>query len=696
MAKDGKTDYTELDRPYDNFLQRSEQDIVNVSKASQPTPTTSVGSSAGGDVSGGIGISGDTNQSNGNVERQPVKSDGAMGDVWIKNFIRSENWKPKSIGFYIDGKTGYAEFTNVFISGEIQALTGEIGGWTINSTSLSSSGIIIDSTGSISSVPFVSGPLGTGWSINGDGTAEFQNVTVRGTIRTSVFEKDTISAVNGMVLVSKADVLDTDMTALDSSTLTITGESSFVANEVIRIKDGTDDEWMLVTSVASAPTYVVTRDLAGSYSSNNNPVWTKGTAVVSMGVGSGTKTGFILLDSSSANSPYIDIYGRNSTTYTDYTLHGRYGWLKGITDSNVGLSGTDVWGLYSDSVYLTGTINATSGKFGTSTNYWSVGATGLTAVSPSTDVFLNYGKTDFGQDSTNGFILGYDFSATKPKFEIGSSATKLMTYDGTDFTLLGGIITGGTIRTAASGARIELLSSTTRLNAINSTGTVLVINNGDTAGVGILTITPNGTASRCIEIIIPSGLGSSAKAITIDNPSASICIDMTDAGSTGINMAGASTNGIKINHSGTNAALDISGNPSGEAQVVLSTSGDYPSIDMTYSGTSSNSYGIRITATSAAVKDSLYIANSATSHVLRCIYINRAASADNQVVAAMRIDATNSGVGGKACGIDFTGATIQSIMNVATDNTDPTGGGGAATGRIPIYVAGVLKYLAYY
>lgn len=54
---------------------------------------------------------------------------------------------------------------------------------------------------------------------------------------------------------------------------------------------------------------------------------------------------------------------------------------------------------------FTGTVNATAGKFGTSTNYWSVGATGLTAVSASTDVFINYGKTDFGQDATAGFIL---------------------------------------------------------------------------------------------------------------------------------------------------------------------------------------------------------------------------------------------------------------------------------------------------
>lgn len=92
------TDYTNIDEPYNTFLERSEQST-----------------------------------NNGNVETQPVKSDGAMSDVWIKNFIRSEGWRPKTSGFYINGQTGYAEFSNVYVSGNIQALTGSIGGFVINS-----------------------------------------------------------------------------------------------------------------------------------------------------------------------------------------------------------------------------------------------------------------------------------------------------------------------------------------------------------------------------------------------------------------------------------------------------------------------------------------------------------------------------------------------------------------------------------
>ena len=490
-----------IDRPYNAFLERSlldsDRSLLNV--GTEPDVAGNQITPVGGDTSSSGGSSG----LNGSVNDMPVKTDGSIGDVWIKNFIRSENWKPKSVGFAIDGQTGYAEFTNVYVSGDIQALTGHIGGWVINTDSITDlsgttgmssvitggddirfwagdvvpanaefsvteAGVLKATSGtiggnvlsptSISSTTFVSGPLGAGWNISNTGTAEFQNVTIRGTIRTSVFEKDTISAVNGIVMISKADILSIDMTALDASTLTISGQTSFVINEVIRIKDGTDDEYMLVTDVSGSPTYIVTRDLAGSYGVDSNPIWKKGTAIVSIGVGTGTKTGYVLLDSSSSNSPYIDVYGRNSNTYTDTTLHGRFGWLKGIVDADVGLNSTDVWGLYTDNAYLKGTIVATSGKFGSLTNYWNVSSVGLTAVSTNADIFLNYGKTDFGQDSTSGFILGYDYSASVSKFEIGSSSSIMMKYDGTNFTINGGIITGGLIRTGTGANRMEFTS----------------------------------------------------------------------------------------------------------------------------------------------------------------------------------------------------------------------------------------------
>jgi hypothetical protein len=127
-------DYTQIDTPYDENLNRSTSSSSsdNLLDSGETLDSTSA-----------------NNGDNGNVEVQPVKSDGGMGDVWIKNFIRSENWQPKKIGFYINGQTGYAEFSNVYVSGDIQALTGTIGGFTIGATTIIGGELTLNSAGLI-------------------------------------------------------------------------------------------------------------------------------------------------------------------------------------------------------------------------------------------------------------------------------------------------------------------------------------------------------------------------------------------------------------------------------------------------------------------------------------------------------------------------------------------------------------------
>jgi len=101
-------------------------------------------------------------------------------------------------------------------------------------------------------------------------------------------------------------------------------------------------------------------------------------------------------------------------------------------------------------VTATGTVNATAGKIGSATNYWSISANGITATSASADVIINYGKTDFTNVQT-GFILGYDYSASKAKFYIGS-ATEYFNWDGTSLVMAGTInATGGTFTGTISG-----------------------------------------------------------------------------------------------------------------------------------------------------------------------------------------------------------------------------------------------------
>jgi len=216
-------------------------------------------------------------------------------------------------------------------------------------------GNILITTNAIQSGNFVS--ENQGFQIKDDGYAEFENVRIRGRISSSVFESDKISAVGGKLFVGKSSVIAHSMTTLDSSALSLE-DSSFVVGDILRIKDGINEEYMEVTDASLAPIYSVNRDIANQYSANNNPNWQTGTAIVSTGnYLSGQNAGFIMMDAVSEHSPFIDIASRASSTYNDWDVKTRLGNLEGISDLDFGGSLTG-YGLYADNVYLKGCLFA--------------------------------------------------------------------------------------------------------------------------------------------------------------------------------------------------------------------------------------------------------------------------------------------------------------------------------------------------
>lgn len=336
-------------------------------------------------------------------------------------------------------------------AGYMTASSGLIGGWTIGTTTLSASTkIVLDASSQVITVGdgatyltidgpntriqtsnFSSGPLGKGWRIDQD-IIEIQNIRARGLIETAVFKKDEISAVGGYLLVSPADILDADMTALDASTLT-TKSVIFHANSVIRLKDITNDEYMLVLSNVGQ-VHTVTRDLVGSYTADNNPIWKAGTCVASLGVGTGSKTGFITMDTASVNSPFIDIVKRNSNTYSDYTTVVRVGNLEGITDATLGLPlGSQNYGIYTNNGFFSGAVVANTGRIGGTVNYWSI-STGELAGVGSGDLAIRSGQTDYNTGS--GFWIGRKSGTTKFSFGDGTVA-KSVTWDGSNLYIAG-------------------------------------------------------------------------------------------------------------------------------------------------------------------------------------------------------------------------------------------------------------------
>jgi hypothetical protein len=245
----------------------------------------------------------------------------------------------------ISSSTGI-NFNSVFTvnaSGAMTATSGTIGGWTLGSTTISATSITLDSGNQrisvgatspilidgankkIESSNYVSGYAGSGFHID-ENLMEVGNIACRGLIRTSVFQKDVISTVGGNLMVLDGDVLDTDMTALDSSTMTTKDTTTFSVGDILRIKDGIDDEWFEVTNATSAPTYTVTRDKDSAYTSNNNPAWKKGATIVNYGQ---SGDGGLYMTASETNAPYLSVFTHAGSPWSAMTTRLRIGNLNG-------------------------------------------------------------------------------------------------------------------------------------------------------------------------------------------------------------------------------------------------------------------------------------------------------------------------------------------------------------------------------
>uniref|UniRef100_A0A6M3IR49 Putative tail protein n=1 Tax=viral metagenome TaxID=1070528 RepID=A0A6M3IR49_9ZZZZ len=252
----------------------------------------------------------------------------------------------------------------------------------------------------VESSNYVSGAFGAGFHLSGD-LLETGNIACRGIFRTAVFQKDVISAVGGSVAILDADVLDVDMTAADNSTLTIEGNTTFAVNDILRIKDGTDDEWMLVTNIGSAPTYTVTRDQAGDYASGANPVWKKGATVVNYGA---SGEGGVYMTASETNAPYLSIFDHAGAPWTTINTRLRIGNLNGY----LGYS-SDLYGI----------------AIGETNDYLSYDSTNKLRIAASTE---NAITIDYGSD----ILLkeGGDIKFTSVTAPIACTATLIVTGTG--------------------------------------------------------------------------------------------------------------------------------------------------------------------------------------------------------------------------------------------------------------------------
>ena len=247
------------------------------------------------------------------------------------------------LGFATDGTT------KIFEMSDTQQM---VGGWFFTDTVLrtgatdAASNVLIDSANSLfrlgpttgdyitldganlrmRSSNYVSGALGAGFTLEPD-LFEVGNASIRGRLQMATFVANSISAVNGdLAIIQGSDTLTVDMTALDASTITIDGDMTLAVNDRIRIKEGANDEWMIVTVDNGGNNYTVTRDAAGVYAADTNPVWTTGSTVVNYGP---SGAGGLFLTASDTNAPFISVFTHAGSPWSATTTRARLGNLNG-------------------------------------------------------------------------------------------------------------------------------------------------------------------------------------------------------------------------------------------------------------------------------------------------------------------------------------------------------------------------------
>lgn len=231
---------------------------------------------------------------------------------------------------------------------------------------------------------------------------EAENLVARGIMRGSTFMYDVISAVGGQIIVANADTLASDMTALDASTLTTRGSTTWAANDIIVIRAvtalGIQEEWLRITSAASAPTYTVTRDLASSFAADTNPIWKAGTTISKQGKSDGAATysgGWLRLFGEGTNSPYYSVFSRTGVAYNAYTEQVRLGNLNGFLDYATDIFGFAVGSSSGSSPNVT--IDPTNGlriRYGTTAVASITASGGVSVIATNLDTTdYTYGET---------------------------------------------------------------------------------------------------------------------------------------------------------------------------------------------------------------------------------------------------------------------------------------------------------------
>jgi len=372
-----------------------------------------------------------------------------------------------------------------------------------NTITTSAQDFAIADTKTIGTSTFISGITGDGFRIDDNGSdgtlLEIDNIVVRNTLRTHIFQKDVVKATNGILFISDSGVISGSTGTTGTGTVTFEDDKSATFNDdqILLFKDAQDNGTINAVrfqingspitggSVQSGFTKYNVDNVAGNLSNLN----VGGTAARISG-------GTVAIDASSPNSPFVDVNAASGSAVV------RMGNLAGITSPRFGTL-SNQFGLWaSGSAYLEGAINAKTGNIGT----WGIGNTAISSSGGIITLDADAKRITISDGSNDRIRLG----------EVdGGTVYGLKIFDGsgvTDNDILvelgqgGNQIAGWTISTGAitSPSSIITISSDNKRITINDGSNDRIylgeVDGSTTYGLKIFDGTGTADADRLVEL----------------------------------------------------------------------------------------------------------------------------------------------------------------------------------------------------
>jgi len=288
------------------------------------------------------------------------------------------------------------------------------------------------------------------------------------------------------------------------ATLVTKNTATFQVNDILRMKDASSDEWLLVTADLGGGSYTVTRDLAGSYGAGANPTWKKGMCIANYGQNTGASG--LYLTASDTNNSYLSIFSHTGTPYTSLTTQLRLGNLNGYLGYVA-----DTFGFGAGSSSGTNsniTIDPTNGirlRKGT-TNSITLDNSGVITVGEVgaglANTYISAGALDIRLNTTS--VFGVD---TSGNVRIGALATENVYITSTGVQLRDGTtvytdLTAGALllgQTGASQSNVYITSGALYLRN-NVTNKIVLKADGTANFAGAITVGDGTTTSGSITL----------------------------------------------------------------------------------------------------------------------------------------------------------------------------------------------------